>query len=165
MSDDVDVIEPGRIDAPEGYEILPWRRGFGRQVGPMHYKTWPDGRRTFGFLVQDHHTNGLKNAHGGMLMTVADVAWGNIISVERSSFWVTVRLTCDFLSSAKLGDWVEAGSEILSVEGDLYTVRGRVWCGERTLLTGTGLFKAIQKRDPRPGERAFAAAHKALAPA
>ena len=163
MSDDVDVPESQSADAPEGYQVLPWRRGFGRQVGPVFYKTWEPGKRTLGFRVGDQHTNGLKNAHGGMLMTLADVAWGNVISVERSSYWVTVRLTCDFLSSAKLGDWVEAGSEILGVEGDLYSVRGRVWCGERTLLTGTGLFKAVAGREPRPGERAFTETKEAAA--
>lgn len=161
MSDD--VTEGERQEVPEGYEILDWRRGFGRQTGPMYRKDWPvppgaPRRRTFGFLVQEHHTNGLMNAHGGMLMTLADVAWGNLVSVQRSSFWVTVRLTCDFLSSAKLGEWVEAGSELLSEVDDLYTVRGRVWAGERTLIAGTGVFKALGPREPRPGEKAFAAA-------
>ena len=155
MSDDVSA--PSSFDPPPGYEILDWRRGFGRQIGPLYRKAWPDGRRTLGFQVQDHHTNGMKNAHGGMLMTLADVAWGHVISVEKSSYWVTVRLTCDFLSSAKLGEWVEAGSEVLAVEDDLYTVRGRVWAGDRTLITGTALFKAIAERPPIPGEKAWAA--------
>jgi acyl-coenzyme A thioesterase PaaI-like protein len=103
----------------------------------------------------ENHTNGMRNAHGGMLMTFADMAWGNIVSVETSSYWVTVRLTCDFLSSAHLGDWVEGGAELLTRDGDLFVVRGRVWCDERVLLAGTGVFKPIQRRDPRPGERAF----------
>lgn len=158
MSDD--VSEAAASDIPEGYVAVPWHRGFGRQVGPLYLRDL-DGRRTFGFRVQEHHTNGLQNAHGGMLMTVADVAWGNLISFERSSFWVTVRLTCDFLSAAKLGEWVEAGSRLLHQEGDLYTLSGRVWCGERTLITGTGVFKAIGRRDPRPGEKAYAGQEKA----
>jgi acyl-coenzyme A thioesterase PaaI-like protein len=153
MSDDISA--PSSLEPPEGYEGLDWRRGFGRQIGPLFRKTWPDGQRTMGFFVQEHHANGMMNAHGGMLMTLADVAWGHVISVEKSSFWVTVRLTCDFLSGARMGDWVEAGSEILSSDGDLYTVRGRVWCGERTLITGTGIFKAMSGRDPRPGEKAW----------
>ena len=153
MSDDVD---PESLPPPEGYTLLTWTRGFGRQVGPLFYKTWPDGKRTFGLRIEDRHLNGLSNAHGGLLMTLADVAWGNVITVQRSAWWVTVRLTCDFLASAKPGEWVEAGSEILSSEGDLYSVRGKVWCGERLLLTGTGLFKSMGKREPRPGERAYA---------
>jgi acyl-coenzyme A thioesterase PaaI-like protein len=99
----------------------------------------------------------MKNAHGGMLMSFADMAWGHVVSVETSSYWVTVRLTLDFLSSAQVGDWVEGASEVLSKDDGLYVVRGKIWSGERLLITGSGVFKPIQAREPRPGERAFAA--------
>jgi acyl-coenzyme A thioesterase PaaI-like protein len=151
MSDD---IAAPSFEAPEGYVALDWRRGFVRQIGPLYRRR--DGEAsTMGFRVEDHNTNGMRNAHGGMLMSFADMAWGHVVSVETSSYWVTVRLTCDFLSSAHLGDWVEGAGETLSREDGLYIVRGRVWTGERTLMTGTGVFKAIQRREPRPGEKAF----------
>lgn len=159
MSDD--VAEGTRPAIPDGYAPLPWSRGFGRAIGPLYRRQAADGRSTMGLRIEEHHTNGMSNAHGGMLMTLADMGWGNAVSVERSSFWVTIRLTCDFLSAAKLGDWVEAGGEILSMEEDTFSVRGRVWAGERTLMTGVGLFKAIAPRDPRPGEKAFAAHEQA----
>ena len=153
MSDDVSEAAPA--DIPPGYTVVPWHRGFGRQVGPLYVRD-AEGVRTFGFRVAEHHTNGLANAHGGMLMTVADVAWGNLVSLERSMYWVTVRLTCDFLSPARLGDWVEAGSEQIHRDGDLHTIRGRVWTGDRPLLVGGGVFKAVGPRPPRPGEKAYA---------
>jgi uncharacterized protein (TIGR00369 family) len=155
MSDDLSA--PDQIAIPEGYTPLDWRRGFGRQIGPLYRKTWADGRSTMGFHVQEHHCNGMMNAHGGMLMTLADAAWGHVVSIERSSFWVTVRLTCDFLSSARLGEWVEAGAEVLSVEDDLFTTRGRIWSQDRTLITGVGLFKSLADRKPEPGEKAWKA--------
>ena len=34
-------------------------------------------------------------------------------------------------------------------------MRGRIWTGERTLMTGTGIFKALSPRKPRPGEIAY----------
>jgi len=146
MSDDVSA--PNTV--PEGYTALDWRRGFGRQIGPLYRAP---GKMAF--RVEDHHTNGRMNAHGGMLMSFADVAWGHVVSVETSSFWATIRLTCDFLAPAHLGDWVEGAGETLSTEDGIYVVRGRVWSGERTLMTGMGLFKPLQKREPRPGEKAF----------
>jgi len=152
MSDD--IAAPTAFEIPEGYVALDWRRGFVRQIGPL-YRRVGDGSYTMGFRVEDHHTNGLKNAHGGMLMSFADMAWGHVVSVETSSYWVTVRLTIDFLSSAHIGDWIEGMSEVLSREDDLYIVRGRIWAGERAPLTGTGVFKPIQRRDPRPGEKAY----------
>ncbi len=160
MSDDVQG--PVRLDPPEGYEPLDWTRGFGRQIGPLYRRTGPAGTTT-GFRVEAHHTNGLQNTHGGMLMTLADMAWGNVVSFERSSFWVTVRLTCDFLEPAHLGDWVEGGGDLLSAEDGLYVVRGRLWCGERTLMVGSGVFKALGARQPRPGEKQFQAREGAAA--
>ena len=152
MSDDISA--PNLFEIPEGFHALDWRRGFVRQIGPLYRRLAPGGN-TMGFRVEEHHTNGMMNAHGGMLMTFADMAWGSVVSVETSSYWVTVRLTCDFLSSAKLGDWVEAGGDVLSHADGLYIVRGRIWSGERLLMTGTGIFKPIQARAPRPGEKAY----------
>lgn len=152
MSDDLSAP----IETPPGYVALDWRRGFGRQIGPL-YRRVAGGSMTMGFRVEEHQTNGKLNAHGGMLMSFADMAWGSNVSIERSSYWVTVRLMCDFLSSAKLGEWVEGGGEVLSREDDLFVVRGRVWTADRTLITGTGIFKPIEAREPRPGEKAFQA--------
>jgi acyl-coenzyme A thioesterase PaaI-like protein len=152
MSDDV-MGEPRR-DVPQGFVNVDWTRGFGRQVGPLFRKD-EAGSRTMGLFVEEHHTNGMMNAHGGVLMTLADIAWGNAVSMERSMFWVTVRLTCDFLAGAKAGEWIEAGGELISDADDIYVVRGRVWCAERALVSGTGVFKAISPREPRPGEKAF----------
>lgn len=152
MSDD--VAAPTEFEIPAGYVPLDWRRGFGRQVGPF-YRRELDGQSVMGFRVEEHHTNGMANAHGGMLMTFADMAWGNIVSVETSSYWVTIRLVLDFLSGARLGDWIEARGELLARDGSLFTIRGKIWCGERLLVTGTGVFKAIEPREPRPGEKAF----------
>jgi acyl-coenzyme A thioesterase PaaI-like protein len=152
MSDDV-MGEPRR-NVPPGFVSVDWTRGFGRQVGPLFRKD-EAGSRTMGLFVEEHHTNGMMNAHGGVLMTLADIAWGNAVSMERSMFWVTVRLTCDFLAGAKAGEWIEAGGELISDADDIYVVRGRVWCAKRALVSGTGIFKAISPREPRPGEKAF----------
>ena len=53
------------------------------------------------------------------------------------------------------GKPVEGGGEVLSTADDLYVVRGRIWSADRVLITGTGVFKPIQRRDPRPGEKAY----------
>lgn len=153
MSDD--LVANLTSDVPEGYSILPWHRGFGRQVGPLYEKFPSKGEYVRAFRVEEHHTNGMMNAHGGMLMTFADMAWGHAVSVEASHWWVTIRLVCDFLSGAKHGEWIEGTGEVISAIDGIYTVKGRIWSGERTLMTGTGVFKAIQQRDPRPGEKDF----------
>jgi acyl-coenzyme A thioesterase PaaI-like protein len=84
-----------------------------------------------------------------MLMAFADMAFGHAISLQTHRYWVTVRLVTDFISAAKMGDWVEGTAEIIGVEDDLFTVRGRVWAGDQTLMTGTGVFKALGQRPPK----------------
>ncbi|MAN74496.1 MAG: thioesterase [Henriciella sp.] len=143
MTDDLDRSQT--FDLPEGYQLLPWHRGFGRQVGPLFEKREPEGV-TRAFRVEEHHTNGMMNAHGGMLMTFADMAWGAAVEKDEDSWWVTIRLLCDFLSGAKHGEFVEGNARIVTVENNLYTVEGRIWTGDRTLLTGTGIFKVIERR-------------------
>ena len=143
MSDDLSHEQIHHI--PEGYHPLPWHRGFGRLVGPLFESRVKGGVRR-AFRVDEHHTNGMMNAHGGMLMTFADLAWGGTLDKDEDTWWVTLRLTCDFLSGAAHGSWVEGEGEILGEVDNIYTVKGRIWSGEKTLMTGTGTFKIIEKR-------------------
>lgn len=140
-----DLTRNQTFDIPEGFTVLPWHRGFGRQVGPLFEKRNADGI-TRGFRVEDHHTNGMMNAHGGMLMTFADMTWGAAVERDDDTWWVTVRLTCDFLSGAKFGSWVEGHAEVVGVEDSVYTVKGRIWSGDTLLMRGTGVFKVIERR-------------------
>lgn len=152
MSDDLPAPAPPGI--PDGYVRFDWRAGFVRLIGPLYGRDDAVGM-TMAFRVEEAHTNGVGNLHGGMLTSFADMAWGNVVAVERSAYWVTVRLMCDFLSGARIGDWVEGKGEVLSVADDLFSVRGRIWSGDRTLMTGAGLFKAMAPRPARPGEKAY----------
>tara|TARA_R110000868_G_scaffold75527_1_gene217785 strand:- start:2370 stop:2819 length:450 start_codon:yes stop_codon:yes gene_type:complete len=146
-----DLLEESTFKLPAGYEQMNWHRGFGRQMGPLYEKFGTGADYTRAFMVEEHHTNGMGNCHGGMLMAFADVAFGHVISISAHKYWVTVRLLTDFLSGAKLGEWIEGTGEIVGVEDDFYTVQGRIWCGDRTILTGSAVFKALGDRPPVKG--------------
>ena len=77
------------------------------------------------------------------------MAFGHCVTVALHRYWVTVRLLTDFMSAARLGDWVEGSGDIVGDEGGFISVKGRIWAGERTLMTGTGVFKALGER-PNP---------------
>ena len=147
MTDDLTDAQGASI--PPEFRNMNWTRGFGRSVGPL-YERIEGESYVRAFLVSDHHTNGMMNCHGGMLMAFADVAFGHIVSLKTGGkFWVTVRLLVDFLSAARLGDWVEGTGDLVGRDGDLWIVQGRIWVGDRTILTGTGTFKSLD--DPRIG--------------
>jgi uncharacterized protein (TIGR00369 family) len=145
-----DLLDDDAPLIPDGYKRMDWFRGFGRQIGPLYERLDADGGYTRAFLVCEHHTNGMGNCHGGMLMAFADTAFGHAVSIARPHHhWVTVRLLTDFISAAKLGDWVEGSGEVAGTDDDLFTIKGRIWCGERTLMSGTGVFKALGPRAKR----------------
>ena len=141
-----DLLEELGPPVPADYAQMNWSRGFGRQIGPLYERQGDSLTYTRAFRVEEHHTNGMGNCHGGMLMAFADTAFGHVVTVSCHRYWVTVRLLTDFLSAAKLGDWVEGSAEITGNEEGFVTVKGRIWVGERTVMTGTGVFKALGER-------------------
>lgn len=151
MSDDLTPNQTAVV--PDGFVLNLWQRGFGRTVGPFYARRAPDNTEVMAFRVEEHHANGMNNCHGGMLMSFTDMAWGRVISNQREIGWLTVRLTCDFLSGAQMGDWVEGTSEIIAEADDIFTVRGKVWCGDRLITTGTGVYKGVRSIVRKPGYR------------
>jgi acyl-coenzyme A thioesterase PaaI-like protein len=144
-----DLLEETMPEIPPGFARMNWFQGFGRQIGPLYERDGPDGSYIRAFLVADHHTNGMKNCHGGMLMAFADMALGHAVTKRTNRFWVTVRMVTDFLDAAHVGDWVEGTGEIAAIDDDFFTVQGRIWTGDRPVMTATGVFKALGVRPPR----------------
>ena len=144
-----DLLEEHAPEIPEGYERMNWFQGFGRQIGPLYERINDDKTYTRAFLVSEAHTNGMKNCHGGMLMAFADMALGHAITLDANRYWVTVRMVTDFIDAAEIGDWIEGTGVIAGRDHDVYSVTGRIWCGERTIMTATGIFKALGVRPPR----------------
>ena len=66
----------------------------------------------------------------------------------------TVSLNGDFLAAATVGEWVEAEGEVVRRTRALVFTRGAILCGERTLLTASGLWKIFDNAGgaaPTPG--------------
>ena len=60
------------MSVPEGYEPFSLSP-FGELVGPL-YAGWRDSRPTIAVQVGSEHGNRRGRAHGGLMMTVADIA-------------------------------------------------------------------------------------------
>ena len=67
MSDE--NIEP----VPEGFELLPEGLGFTVNLAPC-YRRYDGETLTLGLLVQKQHGNSMGICHGGVLITLADIA-------------------------------------------------------------------------------------------
>ncbi|HKW55418.1 MAG TPA: PaaI family thioesterase [Stellaceae bacterium] len=99
--------------APDGFAPLFRTSPFLDAVGPFYFRR--DGERLIiGLRILAKHANARGVAHGGLLMTLADIALGYNTAYREDppGSWVTASLTGDFAGAAKLGDWVEAHVDV-----------------------------------------------------
>src|SRR6185312_14243811 len=81
-------------------------------------------------------------AHGGLLMTLADIALGYNTAYRENppGSWVTANLTGDFAGAAKLGDWVEAHVDLQKSGKRLAFANAYLLVGEERILRASAVF-------------------------
>jgi acyl-coenzyme A thioesterase PaaI-like protein len=107
MNDAPDHSLPDAI--PEGFEAFPQVEGFAVHIGPIYWRRGSEGA-DIGFRVLPHMCNPAGICHGGMMMTVMDMAIGvaATIAAKTVKFAPSVNLACDFLQPGQLGDWLQS---------------------------------------------------------
>jgi uncharacterized protein (TIGR00369 family) len=128
-------------EIPEGFEQLPIGLGFTDILQPI-YRRVRDGRVTLGMYVQESHSNMLKICHGGVLMTLADVAAASAVNHAREKIAAapTINLSFDFISAARPGDWLQAEADRVTIKRRFGFSSGVIESGERTILRFSGNF-------------------------
>jgi uncharacterized protein (TIGR00369 family) len=119
---------------------------FTRYVGPLYRLADAAGGaiRRFAFVTAEKHMNAAGTVHGGMLMTLADVAMGQTARhAAGGKTCSTVSLNCDFVGPGRLGDLIEARVRVTRASRTMIFLSGEIVAGERVLLVATGLWKII----------------------
>lgn len=138
--------DPSAAGIPPGFVEIPPMSGFGRAMGPWYVRQ--DGERiVLGIRAEERHINRLGIIHGGMMMAFADTLLSEIGRRVTGRPSVTMRMTTDFVSAAKLGDWIEGSGEVARATRNLVFVQARIWRGRHTLMTASGVFSFIRPRD------------------
>ena len=133
---------PTAGDAPPGFEPIYRTSPFLDHLGPFFMRREPDGTFVVGLRVRPCHANGRGNAHGGLLMTLCDIALGyrTSSSVEPRPFLTTANVTTDFMGSATVGDWIEAHVDVQKVGRSLAFANCYVVCDGRRIVRASGIF-------------------------
>jgi uncharacterized protein (TIGR00369 family) len=100
-----------------------------------------------GLRVAEPHTNIQGLAHGGMLATVADAALGMNLGLARGQrgAQVTVSLNMDFLSSARVGDWLEAHVKVTRLGQRLGFAECQLRVGDKPVLRASAVFSKVDR--------------------
>ncbi|UTW56874.1 PaaI family thioesterase [Kordiimonas sp. SCSIO 12610] len=137
------------VEIPEGYKL--WTDmgtdPFEDLAGPFHLKPQEDGTHKCAFISDPKHANMGGMIHGGLLMTFADYA---LFAIARDCLGeaggVTISFNSEFVSAGPIGALIEASGEIVKVTGSMVFVRGKIYTGEQTILSFSGIIKKLRSR-------------------
>ena len=128
----------------DGYTIYDPIDPLENHVGPFFWKELEDGIQHFVLKSEARHCNRHEIVHGGLMMTMIDLA----MVVAAKETWdeqlVTVSLNSEFVDAGRAGDLIEANGELVRRTGSMAFVRGRVYVGERTLLSSSAVLKRLR---------------------
>ena len=145
---------------PEGFRQLDVPDEFIRMAGPLWAKPEADGLR-IGLPLEERHGNPMGVAHGGLLVTVADMVMGVGSGFATGIFWPhpTISLTSEFVRGARLGQWLEGKARIARRTVNFCFASCDLLCGGEIVLVSSGVFKV-----PEPDKIPEALRHAALNP-
>ena len=132
------------MDFPQGYEA--WGdEPFEEMAGPFKFTQKADGDYKAAFISEQKHCNGGGFMHGGLLMTFADYTLFVIAKDHLGPKGaVTISFSSEFVAGVGPGEFIESdGSVTRATRSGLIFVTGRIYCGEKTLMTYSGVLKRI----------------------
>ncbi|TXL70783.1 PaaI family thioesterase [Vineibacter terrae] len=127
---------------PEGFVPFDISDDFVRLIGPLHVKLESDGPRV-GMMLERRHGNPLGIAHGGCLMTLADMVmgFGCGFATRTAGVHPTITLNSDFVRGARVGNWVEGKAVITRRTPNFIFARCDLVCAGEVVLSASGVFK------------------------
>ncbi len=95
-----------------------------------------------GLRICPHHINYQDAAHGGVISTFADVALSHAVyDAERPRLAPsTITLQVNYLTGAKLGDWLEAQVRVDRIGGRTAYTSGEIMRADTPIATMSGVF-------------------------
>ena len=135
--------------AADGFAPLFRTSPFLDRTGPFYSKGKGAGM-VVGLRALEHHMNARGLVHGGVLMTLADIALGYSMATtaEPPISAITSTLSADFAGGAKLGDWIEARVDIQKIGRTLAFANAYLHVGETRIARVSGVF-AVQQPQSR----------------
>ncbi len=118
------------------------------QLGPVYRNAAQD---VLALRIAPSHANMHQVAHGGLLATLADCAFGSCIVQQTGHSVVTAQMSLDYLSSAQVGDWLQAQVQIDRQGRRLIYASCAMRVEQRLVLKANAIFSVRSARPPAAG--------------
>lgn len=136
------MTDPATPPLP-GYTIYDPDDPFEVSTGPFWWRRLDDGSDHIVLQAAARHCNTHGIVHGGLMMTMIDLALVAVAKVEPEDRFVTVSLNSEFIASGREGDLIEARGTLTRRGRSLSFAQGKVTSGDRVLLTASAVLKSI----------------------
>ena len=135
---------------PPGFEPSVNRGPFTTHNGPFFHRIAADGSFFHGFRAVDRHCNGMGIVHGGLVTAFADGLMGTAVWRETDTAALTIRLNADFLSIARVGDWIEGTARVSRAARSVAFAEADIYVGRRAVMHATGVFRLMDRHRKKP---------------
>jgi len=134
---------PEGANPPHGFVPISHTNPFALNLAPI-YEREEGAIFVRGFYVRPEHTNTAGIAHGGVMMTFADIVCARAVIQEIDGMAVTVRLLSDFMAPVLVGSWLEGRAEVSRATRSLVFVSCKLSVKGKTVFTAQATFKPLK---------------------
>ena len=134
-------------DIPAGFTLFTRSSPYLDLVGPLYMK-YEAGTLVLGMRIEERHCNRRGVAHGGLLVTLADLVLGYSSghSEDPPKPLTTINLSADFAGSARVGDWVEARADVQKVGRSVAFASCYINVGQERIVRASAVFKVASMK-------------------
>jgi acyl-coenzyme A thioesterase 13 len=138
-------------NAPDGFSPLFRNSPYTDMIGPLYYRKDGDDL-VVAVRALAKHANARRLVHGGLLMTIADIALGYSMAFREDPplSLITASLTADFAGSAKIGDWIEARVDVQKSGARLAFANAYLFVDGQRILRASGVYLRAGELDKAP---------------
>ena len=137
------------MDIPNGFRPIGELRTspFLEHVGPFYFRQ-QERNLVLGLRVGEAHANARGTAHGGLLMTMADVALGYQLALAQDPPLgaTTVSMSADFIGGAAVGEWIESHVEMQQLGSRMAFANAYLTAGDKRVARVSAAFLRHEKK-------------------
>jgi len=138
--------------------VLPWREvrgeGYNAHIGPIRFAPLGGNQWCATVVLDKRHSNVGGVCHGGMLLSLADVAMGaSTFAAGGGHPCATIQMDSHFLAAAKVGQRLIALATQLRKVRELSFMQCEVWAEGRLVMRASGTWKYLAQGAPGATEK------------
>lgn len=133
-------------NTPEDFKILERESPFINLIGPIFEKSTAECV-VIGLRASEKHCNMRGDIHGGVVSSLADIAFGYNIGFAQQPpiSAVTATLTVDYVGRISQGDWLEVHTDIHKLGKRLVFANCFFYVGETRVARANAVFSILNK--------------------